>query len=424
MKLLKNPNVKFSKFSDSNKKESWLCSIPTNNNNEIQITIPNHIKEFIFLFDVPTDTHEVEKNKTQRIGSKERTNQLICQFLLPKGILLSEKNQYKPPEIYKKKTTHMQMQIPILKSSSVNLASKIFQYFYNKIFVITSIIVCSFLQVFFYTKLDLYSYNLWDLNALQQIQILLIAGLGLFFHELGHAAAAYRYGCRKVVLGVGWYICFLVFYAELSESWKLSSKKRVTIDSGGMYFQGLFTGVLIVAYSYNHSITLFYAITLLNISFLWNLNPFFRMDGYWIASDLLGISNLRSTANAELHRIIYVILNKKTEQTKVTCLTKPARRSIFLYTIFSNIFFIYMIYFFSEKLLFSLQYDLPHRWQSFDITRFYQLPFLNKIVIIGSNLFQIMLLIFFSIFFYRVLLSTWKWGKFAYIHTLKNKIMK
>lgn len=36
-----------------------------------------------------------------------------------------------------------------------------------------------------------------------------------------------------------------------------------------------------------------YMIIIMNFGFVMTLNPFFKFDGYWMASDILGVPNLR-----------------------------------------------------------------------------------------------------------------------------------
>lgn len=139
-------------------------------------------------------------------------------------------------------------------------------------------------------------------DSLTLIAGVALAAAGLIVHELGHATAADKFACRNVEIGFGWYICFPVFYADLSEIWRLPRHQRAIVDAGGLWLQALFIAVLMLAYQYLPSPAFLYAATLLNVSLLWNLNPFFRMDGYWLASDLLGVPNLRTEATALIGR--------------------------------------------------------------------------------------------------------------------------
>jgi putative peptide zinc metalloprotease protein len=130
----------------------------------------------------------------------------------------------------------------------------------------------------------------------ESITVVFLIAAGLIFHELGHATAAFYYGCRRVDIGIGWYIYFIVFYAELSESWQLKPEKRLLIDSAGGYFQSVFGVALWLIYLLTEQYVFLHTAAMLALYSAFNLNPFFRMDGYWIASDFFKITNLRDTA--------------------------------------------------------------------------------------------------------------------------------
>ncbi len=184
----------------------------------------------------------------------------------------------------------------------------------------------------------------------EKLVTLLLLASGLLIHEIGHASAAVRYGCKKIELGAGIYICFLVFYAELSEAWKLSRTKRAVIDSAGMYFQAIYTSILSIVYFTYPSPILFYATTVLNFSLILNLNPFLRLDGYWLASDLLGIANLRS----ESKKIVVEFFSKafKIRNTNLQRSVYHSRSEIYLwiYACSTSLFTVFFTYFLANKI--------------------------------------------------------------------------
>lgn len=407
MKLILNPAVQFSAFHDATDESLWLCTMPTTNDKEYRTTIPTVVYQFLCFFREGSLLDDVFESSPEL--DKSMFKALVDDFLLPRGILLSAKNNYQIPDFHKEKPAHMQVQIPVIKASAVNVLSRVLYHLYIPALAVIVLMLGVLSQVYFYTVPEHHVYSMWELSSQQQVLIILAVGGGLLFHELGHASAAYLYGCRKVELGVGWYICFLVFYAELSESWNLSRKQRVIIDSGGMYFQVLYTMILIIIQGYTQSAVLFYAIIMLNVSFIWNLNPFFRMDGYWIASDMLGIANLRAVATTELYRLVAKLFGQTVADSRIAKLNVKARRNLLFYTVISNIFFAYMIYYIGQRLFYSVQIELPRRWHEFDINIFFNQPMLDIFIALMGNIFQIILLLFFSIFLYRVFKSVWFW---------------
>jgi len=128
-------------------------------------------------------------------------------------------------------------------------------------------------------------------------------GIGLL-HEFGHATACARYGCPPGPIGFGLYLIFPAFYTDVTSAWRLDRRARAIIDIGGVYFSciaQLILGVAIVMVHSPLASTLF-AINAYTI--LHNLNPVFKLDGYWLCSDLAGLHNLHLRMTEEVRRIV------------------------------------------------------------------------------------------------------------------------
>jgi putative peptide zinc metalloprotease protein len=121
-------------------------------------------------------------------------------------------------------------------------------------------------------------------------------------HELGHASACEKFGIKAGSIGFGFYLLIPVFYADVSNAWSLSARKRIIINIAGMYFQLLLSCILVVIYLLTSNKWMLYASLVNIISFLPNLNPFVRYDGYWILSDLLGMNNIMQKAERSFNR--------------------------------------------------------------------------------------------------------------------------
>ena len=90
-----------------------------------------------------------------------------------------------------------------------------------------------------------------------------------------------------------------------------------------------------------------YLILSMNFGFLMVLNPFFKFDGYWIASDILGVPNLRRRAQ-ELYGYIYHRLRGTMGRKPYLLELKPCAKYTFMvYSILVNLFmgyyFVYII---------------------------------------------------------------------------------
>jgi Zn-dependent protease len=125
-------------------------------------------------------------------------------------------------------------------------------------------------------------------------------------HELAHAAVARALGCRAHRIGLGLFLLLPVFYADVSEIWRLRPHRRVLVNLAGVTVQ-LMIGVALAAasvsdLSFSGIARTLFVINL--ISVMVNLLPFAKLDGYWIAADLMNVPDLQSRSWARLKRII------------------------------------------------------------------------------------------------------------------------
>jgi putative peptide zinc metalloprotease protein len=125
-------------------------------------------------------------------------------------------------------------------------------------------------------------------------------------HESGHATAAAYHGVRVRQFGIAFFLFAPLAYVDVTDAWKLSRRwPRIQIALGGVYFE-----VAIAAFAF--WFWLAFAGTLpghlaAQLAFvagpatiLINANPLLRLDGYFVLSDLTGISNLRMHGRDQL----------------------------------------------------------------------------------------------------------------------------
>ncbi len=135
--------------------------------------------------------------------------------------------------------------------------------------------------------------------ALPGASPVLVFGLLLaivLWHEVGHCAGAWMGGVRSGGIGVGVYLVFPVFFADVRHSWCVPRRSRLLVDGGGLYFQYLATGLLAGASALSHWPPGRQAVLASAFLMLHTLNPCIKMDGYWLLSDLLGYYNLHERA--------------------------------------------------------------------------------------------------------------------------------
>jgi putative peptide zinc metalloprotease protein len=125
-------------------------------------------------------------------------------------------------------------------------------------------------------------------------------------HELGHAYMAYRYGCFVPTLGVAFMAFVPMLYTDVTEAWKLQSRKqRLMIDSAGIQVELLLGMLCLFLWAFLPDGPLRSAVFVTaTVSWIFslaiNLSPLMRFDGYFILSDLLGMPNLHERTFAHM----------------------------------------------------------------------------------------------------------------------------
>jgi putative peptide zinc metalloprotease protein len=114
------------------------------------------------------------------------------------------------------------------------------------------------------------------------------------FHEFGHAAALRYGGVRARSMGVGLYIVYPMFYTDTSEAYRLGRWARVRTDLAGMYFDLVFTILVVLLYFATGFELVLIVVPLVDYRIIRQCLPFVRMDGYWALADLTGMTDFFS----------------------------------------------------------------------------------------------------------------------------------
>jgi putative peptide zinc metalloprotease protein len=126
------------------------------------------------------------------------------------------------------------------------------------------------------------------------------------WHELGHAYACKIYGGAVPEMGMILIAGTPAAYVDATAAWSFSERwKRLVVMTGGMYFESIVAipAVFVWAFATSPLLTscawqLVMMASL--ITLLFNANPLMKYDGYFIASELVGIQNLRGRADQYL----------------------------------------------------------------------------------------------------------------------------
>lgn len=224
--------------------------------------------------------------------------------LASNGIVKSNK------KLGSKRGDYLKFKIPIFKEKYVVKISHILtSIFHPRYFVYSFLIMFVFITNVFIFNLD------WKnvYNAITPANLLLFYIFSFFVtmaHEIGHATACRRFGAYHGDIGFAFYIFTPVFYADVSDAWKLKSGQRIIIDMAGIYMEFLIGSFLSIIYLLTlNPVFLIYAFFVI-LHTLYNLNPLFRYDAYWAVSDFLNIPNLRIESNKKLGQTLHWIIKK------------------------------------------------------------------------------------------------------------------
>jgi putative peptide zinc metalloprotease protein len=130
-----------------------------------------------------------------------------------------------------------------------------------------------------------------------RVPTLMLALLGLTFgsllwHELGHATACSYGGARPGRIGMGIYLIWPALYTDVTDSYRLGRSGRLRTDLGGIYFNGLFSLVAMGAFIATRYAPLLVLVAGQQLIMLDQFTPWIRLDGYYVVSDLIGVSDL------------------------------------------------------------------------------------------------------------------------------------
>jgi putative peptide zinc metalloprotease protein len=275
----------------------------------IRILVNNITKELIDLIDGEKSLKEIA-NVLQKGNEKSDTEAVrkIVNDLANVGIVVSDR-ALKP----KVKAEYLIMSTPFIKAKHTKHIINLFSVlFLPKVFWSTLVVMVIILSSVFLRHLT------WNqiYEDIQPDLILFLAGAffcSLILHELGHITACNLFGATHGDIGFGFYLFVPVFYADVSDAWKLTTGKRIIIDLAGVYMELLFSLVLATIGTLTNSLTPMLVGFLIIINTVKNLNPFLRFDAYWVIADLFNIPNLRSVSNSKLLTLMKWVTGKSSK---------------------------------------------------------------------------------------------------------------
>ncbi len=291
-------------FSQLNK-NNYLLSNPSHRH---YVKINQDTYNLLLLINGKSTISEICTNFSQRyrkdISAKILTELLqnnLSQYGVLKGFNESIKQYQKP--------TYLKLSIEVVDEKTLSKVVKFFYFLFSKWTAIGFIVISlSLIGSFLYLNFSLYqSFNLPD----SILYMILLMSVSLVFHEIGHAASTSYFGVMHGGIGIGFYLLSPVFYADVTDVWRLPKAQRVIVNIAGVYFELIFCALVLLVglIIRNNSITIV-SITIF-IHTLFNLNPFLRSDGYWILSDLIGVPNLMNHSQKRIKEALALLKGRR-----------------------------------------------------------------------------------------------------------------
>jgi putative peptide zinc metalloprotease protein len=179
------------------------------------------------------------------------------------------------------------------------------------------------------------------------------------FHELGHAAACHRYRCPHGDIGFALYFIYPAFYTDVTKAWRLTPRRRAVVDIGGVYFQCILIVALAVYVSLSGSLFALRVIWLTQFTLFFTLNPIFKMDGYWLLSDLSGLTNLHK----QMREMLACVFGRLAGRPAASSLRGARLKVLYAYATLAALYSLYLAqYLFYSVRAVVLYYPAQARW--------------------------------------------------------------
>lgn len=357
-----NPLVQTSAFDSDAVKPMTLCVVP-GASEPLRFAVPAKYIELVQHFNGErTEEEAIELFLADNpVGfSSGWLQRLVRESLMPKGLIVLPHQDPSCVGISSKDgKSFLFLKLPIIPPVVVDAVATRLSFMFTRPALAIGVVLFVASHLYVYAGIIAQQHiSLDQLNAQSILAIMVFSTLGTLCHEFGHASAAAHFGCRRMTIGWGIYIIYTVLWTNVSEAWRLPRRQRAIVDIGGVYFESLFLLVLLGMYLGTGNVAFLLSFLFVDLSIARTFNPFLRMDGYWLLSDLLGIVNLRQQQQAWYRELITKALGR-TVGAGASRLSPRARKVIGAYSIATVIFMAYLFYILFTVVIMQVAAGLP-----------------------------------------------------------------
>lgn len=350
MNYVVNPYLEFRPFYGSGSQQKYLCETPRMNGTIRRDLVDPELGHLLPLFDGNRNLETVlEKHKLAYPASRYTEGglrKLVDNFCIPNSILLDPSalaGFAAAPPAKAPGGSYLYARLKLLPHDVIYPIARSISWLYARPTLVFLIGLASVMHLWLYWRLlPASGFNLAAVREQQFLALTAVLIVCSFLHELGHATALARHGCKRLEIGLGLYLYFPVLYTDVSEAWRLKPAERVAVDAGGVYFHLISQLLLLAGYYLSHQTFLLYAIFMIDITIISCLNPLLRMDGYWLLSDLCGMWNLRKQS-LDLGRYCWRRLTGRRPLPDLSGMSTRTMRILIAYSVIFAYFFIYLV---------------------------------------------------------------------------------
>lgn len=357
-----NPLVETSSFDSAAVKPMTLCVVPSAEE-PLRFAVPAKYMELVRQF----DGRRTEEEAIQAFLADNPDgftpawlHRLVRDSLMPKGLIVYPHQDPACAGISNQsKKSFLFLKLPIIPPSVVDAVATRCAFLFQRPALVMGLLLFVVSHIYVYAGIiGAHHISLEHLDARSILLVMLFSTLGTLCHEFGHASAAAHFGCRRMTIGWGIYIIYTVLWTNVSEAWRLPRRQRAIIDIGGVYFESLFLLLLLALYLCTDNLIYLLSFVFIDLSIARTFNPFLRMDGYWLLSDLLGIVNLRQQQTAWYREIISKALGRDFAGHHGN-LGERAKTILGLYSVATILFMAYLLYVLFTVVVLQIAAGLP-----------------------------------------------------------------
>ncbi|HLI28793.1 MAG TPA: hypothetical protein VKZ60_17140 [Chloroflexota bacterium] len=295
------PGVRLTELDSGASQQMYLLRLP--NGRHFQLAGP--LYHLVSLLDGQRTPAAIAVELGARLGrpiTAEEVATIIDRKLAPLGILATADAPERPPAPTVDSALGVVARLPVVPARVLEPVAEALKWLYAPPVALGLVLAIVLAHVYSYQQLAPLLATLSPINfpLVAVLAAMVCVQLVLPWHELGHAAAARYFGARHGPMSIGLLGPMLAAMVEVTDVWHLTRRQRLVVDLGGVYFQSMSVLVLAAMAAATGSALPLWVVLAMDVSMLMNLNPLFKLDGYWAVSDATGITNLHQRVGQQL----------------------------------------------------------------------------------------------------------------------------